>query len=428
MSDPTLICPDCGTSIKLNESLAGPLLAEERAKSAEKLARRNAEIAAEKTKLEQAQEALDEKLRIGVEDARADIAREEAAKAAQASAREIAAKAKEADELREILKDNDAKLERAQEDQAMIMKERRALEEQKRELELTVEKRLSEEVDAIRTKAKAEQESTFLLKQKESEQTIAAMRTQIDSLKRRAEQGSQQHQGEVLELELEDILARKFPYDEIKPVAKGVAGGDIVQMVMSPNGKMCGAILWETKRTKTWHATWLPKLKNDQRAAGADIAILMSTTLPKEFEKTTFKQIDGIWVTSFDSAISLVEVLRLSLIELAGLTAVRDGQASKADLVYEYLTGTKFRHRIEAIVEKFDDMRKDLGDEKKRTVKSWAKRETQIDAVIASTVGMHGDLQGIAGSSMPEIIGLEDGLEDDMDDETPLLEEGQLSD
>ena len=423
MSDPTLTCPECGTLIKLNESLAGPLLAEERAKSAEKLRHKNEEIAAEKTKLDKERAQLDENLRRSVANARAEIVREEAARAAQNAAREIAAKAKEADELREILKDNDAKLERALEDQAMIMKERRALEEQKRELELTVEKRLSEEVEAIRAKAKAEQENAFMLKQKENEQTIAAMRTQIDNLKRRAEQGSQQHQGEVLELEMEDVLARKFPYDEIKPVAKGVAGGDIIQTVMSPNGKMCGSILWETKRTKAWHATWLPKLKADQRAAGADIAILMSTALPKEFEKTAFKQIDGIWVTSFDGAISLVGVLRLSLIELAGLTAVRDGQASKADLVYEYLTGTKFRHRIEAIVEKFDDMRKDLGDEKKRMLKGWAKRETQIDAVIASTLGMHGDLQGIAGSSMPEISGLEDGLEDGMGSDTPLLEE-----
>ncbi len=408
MSDPTLTCPQCGTDIKLNESLAGPLLAEARNEFAETLRQKNAEMAAGQAKLEAEQAALGAKLKRGVEDARAEIAREEAKKAAEKSAHDIAAKAKEADELREALRDNESKLARAQEEQAMIMKERRALEDEKRELELTVEKRLQEEVEQIRAKAKQEQESAFLLKQRESEQQINAMRTQIDNLKRRAEQGSQQHQGEVLEMELENILARKFPYDDIKPVAKGVVGGDIIQTVMSPNGKMCGSILWETKRTKAWHATWLPKLKTDQRNCGADLAILMSTTLPKEFEKTTFKQIDGVWVTSFDSAISLVEVLRLSLIEMAGLVAVREGQASKAELVYDYLTGTKFRHRIEAIVEKFDDMRTDLEREKKVTLKNWAKRDSQIDAVIAATMGMHGDLQGIAGSSMPEIGGLED--------------------
>ncbi len=415
MSDPTLTCPECGTNIKLNESLAGPLLAEARSEFAEKLRQKNAEMAAAQARLEAEQAALDAKLKRGVENARAEIAREEAKKAAEKSAQDIAAKAREAEALREALRDNESKLARAQEEQALIMKERRAIEEQKRELELTVEKRLAEEVEQIRAKAKREQEDAFLMKQRESEQQINAMRKQIDDLKRRAEQGSQQHQGEVLEMELENILRRKFPYDEIKPVAKGVRGGDIIQTVMSPNGKLCGSILWETKRTKAWSATWLSKLKTDQRNCGADIAILMSMTLPTEF--TTFKQLDGVWVTSFDSAVSLVEVLRLSLIELANMTAVRDGQASKAELVYEYLTGTKFRHRIEAIVEKFDDMRTDLEREKKVTLKNWAKREGQINAVIAATLGMHGDLGAIAGNSMPEIAGLED------ESDVPLLDD-----
>lgn len=416
MSDPMLTCPECGTNIKLNESLAEPLLAEARSEFAEKLRQKNAEMAIQTSKLEAEQAGLADKLKRGVEDARADIVREEAKKAAEKSARHIAAKAKEADELRLILKDNDIKLARAQEQQALIMKERRALEDEKRELELTVEKRLSEEVDQIRAKAKQEQESVFLLKQRESEQQINAMRTQIDNLKRRAEQGSQQQQGEVLETAIEDMLAKNFIHDEILPVAKGVSGADILQRVMSPNGKFCGTILWETKRTKAWHATWLPKLKDDQRNCSADIAILMSTTLPKEMQPGSFGQIDGIWVTGYDSALSMVGALRMSLIELANVLAVRDGQATKAELVYDYLTGTKFRHRIEAIVEKFDDMRSDLTREKKITVKNWAKREGQIDAVIAATLGMHGDLQAIAGSSMPEIGGLED--------EVPLLDEG----
>jgi hypothetical protein len=415
MTDPILTCPECGTSIKLNESLAGPLLAEARSEFAEKLRLKNAEMAAQQTKLETEQAALDDKLKRGVEDARAEIAREEAVKAAEKSAHAIAAKAKEADELREALQDNEAKLGRAQEEQAMIMKERRALEDEKRELELTVEKRLQEEVEQIRAKAKQEQESAYLLKQRESEQQISAMRTQIDNLKRRAEQGSQQHQGEVLETAIEDMLAKSFIHDEILPVPKGVSGADILQRVMSPNGKFCGTILWETKRTKAWHATWLPKLKDDQRSCSADIAVLMSTTLPKEMPSGSFGQIDGVWVTGYDSALSMVGALRLSLIELANVLAVRDGQATKAELVYDYLTGTKFRHRVEAIVEKFDDMRIDLEREKKVTLKNWAKREGQIDAVIAATMGMHGDLQGIAGSSMPEIGGL--------DNDMPLLDE-----
>jgi len=413
MSDPILECPECGTSIKLNESLAGPLLERAQAEFNQKLRRKNDEIAAEKTRLENERSMMDVKLKRGIEEARAGIASEESKKARDKAARDIADKAKEAESLRAALKDNDEKLAKAQEEQAKFLKERRVLEEEKREIALTIEKRVQEEADQIRMKAKAEQESSYHLKQQESARTIEALTKQIGDLKRRAEQGSQQHQGEVLEIELEDLLARKFPYDEIKPVPKGEFGGDIIQNVMSPNGQICGSILWETKRTKSWHATWLPKIKADQRKAGAAIAILMSTALPQEFETAQFKQIDGVWVTGYESAISLVTVLRNGLIDIASAYAVRDGQESKAELIYDYLTGTKFKHRVEAIVEKFELMHKDLHQERKVMTKLWARREQQIQGVIASTIGMYGDLEGIAGTSMPAIDGLD----------MPLLEE-----
>ena len=413
MSDPVLKCPDCGTSIKLNESLAGPLLERARAEFNQKLRRKNDEITAEKTRLENERSMMDVKLKRGIEDARAGIATEESKKAREKAAKDLAAQAKEAENLRAALKENDQKLAKAQDEQAQFLKQRRVLEDEKRELGLTIEKRVQEEADQIRAKAKAEQESVYHLKQKESDHMIAALTKQIGDLKRRAEQGSQQHQGEVLEIELEDLLARKFPYDEIKPVPKGEFGGDIIQNVMSPNGKICGSILWETKRTKSWHATWLPKIKNDQRKAGAAIAILMSTALPQEFETAQFKQIDGVWVTGYESAISLVTVLRNGLIDIASAYAVRDGQESKAELIYDYLTGTKFKHRVEAIVEKFELMHKDLHQERKVMTKLWARREQQIQGVIASTIGMYGDLEGIAGTSMPAIDGLD----------MPLLEE-----
>lgn len=241
--------------------------------------------------------------------------------------------------------------------------------------------------------------------------TISAMQKQIDDLKRRAEQGSQQAQGEVLELELETVLKEKFVFDAIEPVAKGVRGGDIVQSVMSPNGAFCGRILWETKRAKNWSAGWIAKLKEDQRRANADIAIIMTAVLPAEIKR--FGQVDNIWVTDYESAFSLVEALRITLIQVANTKAVQSGQQNKMELMYDYLTGPRFRHRVEAIVEKFSDMRADLEREKKVMTKNWAKREAQIDGVIASTLGMYGDLEGIAGQVMPEIDGLE----------TPMLEE-----
>jgi len=227
------------------------------------------------------------------------------------------------------------------------------------------------------------------------------MQRQIEQLKRRAEQGSQQLQGEILELELESLLRAKFPRDTIEPVAKGKFGGDVLQSVIGPLGQHCGSILWESKRTKHWSDGWLPKLRNDQRAAKADIALIVSDALPKGIE--TFDLIEGVWVTATRSAIPIAVALRQSLIELSTAREANEGQQTKMEMVYQYLTGPRFRHRIEAIVEKFSDMQADLDKERKTMMRSWAKREAQIRGVIESTVGMYGDLQGIAGRALPEI-------------------------
>jgi hypothetical protein len=298
----------------------------------------------------------------------------------------------------------------AQKEQAALLRKQRELDDAKRELELTVEKRVQESLTEIRQKAKAEAEESLKLKVVEKEQQIASMQRQIDELKRKAEQGSQQLQGEALEFGLEAKLRASFPLDAIEPVSKGEFGGDVLQRVVGPAGQACGAILWEAKRTKNWTDGWLPKLRADQRAGGAELAILVSKALPKEVE--TFGYVDGIWVTDFPFIVPLAMALRQSLIELAGARQAREGQATKMELVYQYMTGPKFRHRVEAIVEKFSDMQADLDRERKTMTRLWAKREAQIQGVVESTVGMYGDLQGIAGKAFKEIEGLE----------TPLLE------
>ncbi len=415
MSDPVLNCPECGAEIHLSENLAGPLLAEERRRTAERLKAKDAEIAAEKARLAEEKRELDRQVEQRLEAERKQMAERERKRAMEATAHELAEKSREAEEMRQQMAAMDAKLAAAQNEQAQILKQRRALEDEKRELELTVEKRLAKEAELIRQKTRAEIATEHALKEREKEQQIAAMRKQIDDLKRKAEQGSQQHQGEVLETALEDMLRQRFPYDEIVEIKKGQSGADVLQKVMSPNGKFCGSILWETKRTKAWSGSWIPKLKNDQRNCGAEIAVILSTTLPKEMNPGTFSQIDGVWVTAYETAMSMVGALRMGLIDMNNVMAVRDGQASKAEEIYDYLTGTRFKHRIEAIVEKFSLMRDDLEREKKVMVKNWAKREGQIDAVIRATLGMRGDLEAIAGKAMPEIDGL--------DDDTPLIEE-----
>ena len=212
-------------------------------------------------------------------------------------------------------------------------------------------------------------------------------------------------QGEVLELELEETLRTKFPFDIIEPVAKGEFGGDVVQRVASPMGLSCGVILWESKRTKNWSDGWLAKLRGDQRTAKAEISILISQALPVDIE--SFGLLDGVWVCAPRYAVPLVIALRQTLIEVANSKQSQEGQQTKMEMVYDYLTGPRFRHRVEAIVEKFSDMQADLDREKKSMTRLWAKREAQIQGVIESTVGMYGDLQGIAGRVFQEIEGLE---------------------
>jgi hypothetical protein len=240
---------------------------------------------------------------------------------------------------------------------------------------------------------------------KEKEQTITAMQKQIEELKRKSEQGSQQLQGEVQELELENLLRAKFPFDAIDPVPKGEYGGDVMQRVVGAGGQPSGTIIWESKRTKNWSDGWLTKLREDQRTAKAEIAVLVSEALPKGVE--AFDMVDGVWVTHPRAALPVAMILRQSLLEIALARQASEGQQTKTEMIYQYLTGPRFRQRVEAIVEAFSTMQEDLDKERKAIMKQWAKREEQIDRVMSATVGMYGDLQGIAGKSLQEIEGLE---------------------
>jgi hypothetical protein len=387
MTEPTITCPACKTVIPLTEQLAAPLLAAER----RAIAAREAEVA-------RAREGLAAEIAERLEAERARLAGEEAEKARAAAAAELT-------ELRTLLAARDGKLAEAQKAQAEALRQMRALEDARRELDLTVESRVSEALAAARDAARAAAEEAMRLKVAEKEATITAMQRTIEDLRRRSEQGSQQLQGEVMELDLEAALAARFPGDGVEPVAKGVAGADLIQRVIAPGGTAAGVILWEVKRTKGWNDEWLVKLRADQRALGADVALIMSEALPKGVE--TFELIDGVWVAAPRVALPLATALRAALIELGAARAARSGQAGKMELVYDYLTGPRFRHRIEAIVEKFTDMAADLDREKKSMQRLWAKRETQIAGVLEATVGLYGDLQGIAGRALGEIEGLE---------------------
>jgi hypothetical protein len=412
MAEPTIICPKCKSEIKLTESLAAPLIESTRRDFEQRLAQKDLDIAGREKMVREQEEAvakakaaIESQVTESLTSERSKIAAEEAKKARLALGNDLQQKNKELTELQEILKQREGKLAEAQNAQADLIKKQRELDDAKRELDLTVEKRVQAGLDTTRQKARKEAEDELKLKVQEKEQTISSMSKQIEDLKRRAEQGSQQLQGEVQELELETLLKTKFTRDTIDPVPKGEFGGDLLHRVLGPFGQVCGTILWESKRTKNWSDGWLAKLRDDQRAAKAEIAVIVSQVLPKGIE--TFGLVDGVWVAQPQAAFAMAVTLRYTLIEVATARQASEGLQTKTELVYQYLTGPRFRQRVQGIVEAFSSMKEDLDKEKKVITKQWAKREEQIERVMLSTVGMYGDLQGIAGKTIQEIEGLE---------------------
>jgi hypothetical protein len=416
--EPSIVCPNCRTEIKLTETLAAPLIEAAKRDSEAKLRQKEAEIAKREAAIRSQQKAIDAEVAGRLNAERKKLVEEEAKKARIAFSLDLQQKTQQLDELKKAYDERETKLAEAQKAQAEAVRKERELAEAKRELDLTIEKRVAESQAEIQMRAKAEAEQVLALKVQEKEQTILSMQKQIEDLKRKSEQGSQQLQGEVQELQLEALLRSSFPHDTIVPVPKGEFGGDAIQEVTTPFGQPCGKILWESKRTRNWSDGWLQKLRGDQRAAKADAAIIVSQALPKAID--VFGQIDGIWITAPKCAVAVALAVRHALIEVTLARKSSEGQQSKMEIMYHYLTGPRFRHRVQAIVEKFQDMQMDLDKERRAMQRAWAKREQQIQGIIAATSGMWGDMQGIAGQSLKEIEGLEfDGV--DAIEDRPLV-------
>lgn len=418
MNEPTIVCPNCHTEVHLTESLAAPLLEASRREYEQRLAQKDQQVAAREKAMREREAALatergqfEESVAQRLEAERRKITEEEQKKARDRVQGDIERAAKERGELEELLKERNAKLAEAQQAQAEVLRKERELEDARREMALTIEKQVQAGLDAVRLQARKDADEQIGLRLAEKEQTISSMAKQIEELKRRAEQGSQQQQGEVQELELEEMLRTRFPLDEITPVPKGEFGGDVVQAVRGAAGEPCGSILWEAKRTKHWSEGWLAKLRADQRAARADVAVLVSHALPKEVDG--FELLDDVWVVAPRLVFPVAMTLRVSLMEVAHARQASQNLETKAGLVYQYLTGPRFRQRVQGIVEAFDTLRRDLDAERKLLTRQWAKREAQIDRVMQGTLGMYGDLQGIAGQGLQAIEGLETGLLED---------------
>jgi len=312
-------------------------------------------------------------------------------------------------QLKQLAEDSDAKEEQNKkllEQLTSLAIQLRESKKEKDEAKFEMQKKLLEEEEKIkldeRKKAEEENRSKVLELQKQLQDVSKAN----DDLRRKINQGSQQTQGETFELEFEKTLKQEFPNDKVDEVAKGTKGGDIVQVVTDRNGNVCGKILWEMKNTKTWSELWLDKLKRDQRAAVADYAVLISEVVPEGVDSARFYR--NIWISRQNFAIGLACALRLNLIQIAMAKRAMIGTKDKKDVLYDYMSGTEFRLRVEAIIDSFTNMQVEIEKEKRYFSNKWARDEKNIRQVIDNTYGMHGDLKGIVGNSLPQIKGLEE--------------------
>jgi len=302
------------------------------------------------------------------------------------------------------LADKDAKLRDAEAAELTLRRERQALADEKRALEVEIERRVDGERQKIREATLQQEDENHRLKLAEKDKLIEDMRKQVEELRRKSDQGSQQLQGEVQEVELETILRSAFPGDVIDPVPNGRSGADVLHQVIGPNGLRCGIILWESKRTRNWNDDWLAKNREDQRTAKAHLGVIVTAAMPKGVD--TFTRLDGVWVTSLHCALPVALALRHALVEKALAQVAGQGRDTKTERLYAYVTSPEFRQWVAAIVEAYLDMRTDLDAEKRAASRQFAKRERHLDLVISSLARVHGSLQGILGKSMPEIDGL----------------------
>lgn len=305
----------------------------------------------------------------------------------------------------ESLAELNAQLTESRRAELDVRKQREALDSEKKSLELEVMRRLDEERERVREVTLRQEEGRNRLKLAEKDKVIADMRKQVEELRQKSEQGSQQLQGEVQESELEAILRSQFPRDEFEPVAVGRAGADLLQKVIGASGAVCGTILWESKRTKSWQGGWLSKARENQRSARATLTVIASATLPKGL--INFDRVEDVWISSFDCIIPLAKALRATLIQTNLAQFSGHDRSSKAERMYSYVTGQEFKHRISSIVEAYVTLQKDLEREMRSVTAAWARRAKSHQLIILGAAGMYGDLHGILGKSMPEIESLE---------------------
>ncbi|MEJ7677305.1 MAG: DUF2130 domain-containing protein [Segetibacter sp.] len=277
------------------------------------------------------------------------------------------------------------------------------LKDKEAELELELQRKLlqqrsqlGEQIRLEETQKNALKETEFQMRLAEYDKKMKDQEKLIDEMKRKAEQGSMQLQGEVQELLLEDILKSGFPFDKVVPVGKGIRGADCMQVICNPFGNECGKIIYESKRTKDFGNDWIDKLKADMRSQGADIAVIVTQVLPKNMER--FGEKDGVYICSFAEVRSLATVLRTSILKVFQITRNQERKGDKMHMLYDYLTSNEFAEQWNAIREGFMSMRLSIQRERDVMEKLWKAREKQLEKVLLNAAHIRGSIEGIAGA------------------------------
>ena len=417
MPDQTIKCPKCGTQIPLTEALTDPIEQVIKAKYETEAAQKEKEyqvrlkeIQQQTKELEAKGEAIDEQVAERLKTERKEIVEAERKKI-------IAEQSEKTKALHEELEEKNKKISEANKKELELLKKQRQLEEQSEQLELQVERKISEERKKISEEASKKAVEENMLRMREKDDLIKAMQEKIEDLKRKAETGSQERQGEALEEQLQEVLQQTFPFDRFEEIKKGARGADILQIVRNSAAKECGSILWESKNTKDFQKGWVEKLKNDQREASANLAVIMSIALPSEIE--SFGIYQDIWVTDYKSVIGLAMALRQSLVNLKRSEIIQANQASLKDVIYNYITSQEFAMHIKAVVSAYKQMQEDLDSEKRSMQRIWKKRETQIQKVMGNVTDIYATIEGLVGSQnvLPDIEPL--SLEAVADDQEP---------
>lgn len=391
-------CPNCAHEFDVEEALSGKLEAQFKAQYERKVAEQAEKFKAERGKLEKEVALFEEK-----KERENELFKEKLEQRLVKEQEKIEKQTQETYEqqLKALQTENN---KRKEENRALksaeidLLKRENELKEQAEEMQLNIQKQLLERQKDIEDKARAKEREAMFLKEKEFEKQLNDQKKLIDEMKRKAEQGSMQMQGEVQELALEELLAHTYPFDTITEVGKGVRGADCIQKVVNRRQQLCGSIVYESKRTKNFSNDWIDKLKQDQIQSKADIAVIVTSTFPSDMDR--FGEKDGVWICGFHEVKSVSFVLREMLIKTQSVKSSDENKGDKMELLYGYLTSNEFVQNIKRIVENYDGMINQLNSEKKAMHRIWASREKQIWVVQENISALFGSIKGIAGNEL----------------------------